>query len=88
MTTPRFTAWCDCPKCERLDCHWLRGPRSAPTQDELVAYWVGVVNWRYVASMMGAFGLAPDGDEPQLLDESKFEVIRTCTGCGHEWGQM
>jgi hypothetical protein len=70
----RFEAYTDCPKCGRMDHHWLRAPLPKPVE--------------------GPVCVLPDGAEIHRWDgmsgpdESMFEVIRICTGCGHEWGML
>lgn len=73
----RFTAWCMCPKCGRMDCHWLREPLPKPDRGPVRTVQDGdrsfeVVRW----------------DGLTGPDESMYEVIRICTGCGKEWGQI
>ena len=69
-----FEAYTDCPKCGRMDHHWLRAPLPKPVE--------------------GPVCVLPDGTEIHRWDgmsgpdESRFEVIRICTDCGHEWGML
>lgn len=75
--TDRFTAWAMCPKCERVECHGLRAPRSFDPGNPLDQYLDGVA---LVNSMWGDGNLLPS-------EEGEFEVIRQCK-CGKEWGQV
>lgn len=86
MTPAKFEAYTDCPKCGRIDHHWLREPKPAPTAAEMQAWQdsrssVGVSAW-------GEYHIKTiDVSPPPPVDESQFEVIRICTGCGKEWGE-
>lgn len=85
-TPRRFEAFCACPKCGRLDHHWLQSPKPAPTDAEME-------EWRrnsttYTIEQWGGGVTRTDVFPPVPVDESQFEVIRICTGCGHEFGQI
>lgn len=72
-----FTAWAMCPRCEAVECHWLRPPREyTPHAD---------IHIRMMQEM-----LYPTFGGPKRLrlhEEQRFEVIRACIHCTHEWGQ-
>jgi hypothetical protein len=79
-----------------MDCHYLRTPieipdraalnamgaelgRNSPTDMQVQAYLVAVDE--YHRQNTAARDRRIDG-------ESDFAVVRTCTACGHEWGQV
>jgi hypothetical protein len=80
----KFEAWVSCPRCARFAMHDFRLPKPAPTVEEIEA-WEAIVDR---IEVMG-FGLGlvrVYEDPPRPVDESEFEVIRTCK-CGHKWGE-
>jgi len=79
MTAERFTAWCLCPSCGRLDCHGLRVPAPFDPTNPLHVALDQITMYGWVAGL-GLNKLSPS-------QEADYEVIRTCR-CGHEWGQM
>ncbi|WP_157115061.1 hypothetical protein [Nocardia niwae] len=78
--TDRFTAWSMCPHCRSLDCHGLRAPRPFDWTDPLAVLRDRMVMLSWV------YGLGMNKMVPSM--EPQYEVIRTCNGCGHEWGQV
>ncbi len=74
LTPSRFEAYTDCPKCGRLDWHWLRPARPKPERGPTYRIDTLVDAYRW--------------DGMTSADESMHEVIRTCTKCNHEWGQI
>ncbi|WP_280389848.1 hypothetical protein [Nocardia wallacei] len=76
MAADAFTAWAMCPQCRKVDCHWIRepNPESVGSGDEVRVEAFGGFTVR--SFTLGA------------MDETAFEVIRTCTGCGMEFGQV
>ena len=79
-----FTAGAVCPWCGVCGVHPMRVPnREAPRlvreSDGTVTQ---VVTW--AGSVLREW---TDPDEYDRWDERGFEVVRTCTGCGWEWGQ-
>lgn len=92
-----FEAYTDCPKCGRMDYHRMREPRPysrreveaelaqatraveeaedrGESGDRLIV--LGQRRQRFVELLTDHFG------------ECRFETIRICTGCGHEWGML
>lgn len=85
VTDRRFEAYTVCPKCGRLDCHWLREPRTEPVPDRVEVSAGGVSLWANIA--MQPLVYPPCEPRMKPNPEAQFEVIRICTGCHHEWGQ-
>ena len=83
----RFEAYTDCPKCQRLDVHWLRAPCTDPVPDRPDPP-TGVALWSqlYANTALAPVDLAPPPMKPN--PEAAFDVIRICRSCGHEWGQL
>lgn len=77
MNARRFEAYTDCPKCGHMDHHGLREPLPKPKRGPVRVVQVGDREVEIVRA-----------DGMSGPDESMYEVIRTCTGCGHEWGQV
>ena len=92
-----FEAYTDCPKCGRMDYHRMREPRPhsrreveaelaqatraveeaedcGESGDRLIV--LGQRRQRFVELLTDHFG------------ECRFETIRICTDCGHEWGML
>lgn len=85
-TPPPFTAWVACPACGRYDCHLIRPPRPAPPADEMAAW-----DRDHLTEVVYRWGesdpVRTRTDPPRPVDESAYEVVRTCR-CGHEWGMV
>ncbi|RDI13464.1 hypothetical protein DEU38_13439 [Rhodococcus sp. AG1013] len=79
--TETFTAWTSCPHCNAVDCHRLRAPRGFSDGDPAHA------RQKRFAEMSG-YTFRPAPKRLIRCEEQGFEVIRMCTVCGHEWGQM
>lgn len=80
-----FTTGAICPHCGTCDIHLIREPnpavpylvRASDGEREQIVLFGGRAVREYVA-------------RPDLYDrwdERGFEVVRTCTSCGWEWGQ-
>lgn len=82
-TTRKFEAWVSCPRCARFAMHDFRLPKPAPTEADIEA-WEAIVD-RIEVVQWGGGVVRVYEDPPRPVDESEFEVIRTCM-CGHEWG--
>lgn len=75
-----FTAGAVCPWCGVGDVHLVREPNPEPPPPPSPLE-------RQVRRMRS---LVLTEEPPAPLhrwDERGFEVVRTCTGCGYEWGQ-
>ena len=71
-----FIAGAVCPWCGVCDLHHLRAPNpEAPPRHD-----------RFDLIDPGPFSHGGITYRPRW-DERPFTVIRTCTGCGYEWGQ-
>lgn len=77
LAPTRFEACCACPKCGRMDYHRLREPLPAPAAGP--ARVIEHDGQRFEVHRWGGM-TGPD--------ESMYEVIRLCTQCAHEWGQI
>lgn len=74
--TEPFAAACACPRCGYLAVHHMRAPRPKPERGP-----VRVSNWNDMILEWHSWGGITGPDE------SRYEVMRTCTECGHSWGQ-
>jgi hypothetical protein len=87
LTARKFEAYTECPECGRLDYHLLRAPKPAPSEAEMQQWrqrrtTVDIEQWG--AGVIRTVDTSP----PAPVDESQYEVIRICTGCQREWGQI
>ncbi|WP_404851102.1 hypothetical protein [Dietzia kunjamensis] len=75
-----FTAGAMCPWCGCCDVHPIREPIPAPPEPPSAVV-------RHIQKIRAS--LLTDQPPAPLTrwDERGFEVIRTCTSCGYEWGQ-
>jgi hypothetical protein len=94
MTAPAFTAWCQCPRCDLIDCHRMRAPHMVDKW-EMLQYQAAHAQWEadgYEHHTIRSFDgtlvreVYHPAPPPRPRDESEYEVIRTCQ-CGHEFGQ-
>lgn len=79
-----FTAGAMCPHCHACDVHPMRVPN--PAAPRLVQPSDGTVH--QVLRFGG--GVVREWVDPDIYDrwdERPYDVIRTCTSCGYEWGQ-
>lgn len=72
VAADRFRAWCPCPRCGLVACHRWRQPLPKPVRGPARVFPDGTTIERF--------------DGMSGPDESMFEVIRICDGCGREWG--
>ena len=79
-----FTAGAVCPHCGYCDVHLMRVPNPEPPRlisagkdREEIIVWAG--------QSVQVIDTPPDLYD--RWDERPFEVVRTCTSCGYEWGQ-
>lgn len=84
MSAPAFTAWASCPSCGSYECHAIRPPKPAPSEAELIA-WERDRETVEIHTFGYARPRVVREYPPRPVDESAFEVVRTCR-CGHEWG--
>jgi hypothetical protein len=87
VTDRRFEANTDCPKCRHLAVHWLRAPRPARQfhdwSDPIVTETAVIQTWGSAATRN-----VEVARDPGVNLESKYEVIRTCTKCRAQWGEV
>ncbi|MBF6584420.1 hypothetical protein IU414_06555 [Nocardia farcinica] len=77
----RFTAWCMCPRCSRVDCHALRLPNPNATLT------VDSGQQTITIKDFGGHVVREIKTGTEAADEAQYEVIRACR-CGYQWGQI
>lgn len=77
-----FTAGAMCPHCHVCDVHPMRVPN--PAAPRIVRLSSGI---RLEMFGGGAVREWVDPDVYDRWDERPFDVVRTCNGCGYEFGQ-
>lgn len=82
-----FEANTDCPKCGHLAVHWLRASRpTRPFHDwgnPIVTEVAVIQTWGSAATRNVEIAR-----KPGVSVESDYEVIRTCTKCRADWGEI
>lgn len=75
-----FAAGAVCPHCSACDVHPIREPSAEPPKRPTTPFFgTNLATTRFAAG--GGV------EQYDRWDERPFEVVRTCSSCGWEWGQ-